>query len=295
MVPLQCPIRLKCELPVLGNELHQSVTRMAMPIDDREDTQRDHRFDRLQIEADPAHGGRPDMSTLSPAAAETIRLFIADCTVKGGASPADIADLYVRPEVLADARATLYLDRRFVYDEMPRDWRELQDQLSEVSLDLAVGAKGAELLARLGQFQSRGARSIFDDPDDLDSEESDRTSRFEHASPSLVDLDDQGRRAIERQIVADVMHYGLPAAFMMQLREDLFAAGDARSLQYLDLPFEAGTLPADWEELKNYASRVRSTLEARGHSPGELFSRLEASRPDLDLRAVLAMIEDGTA
>jgi hypothetical protein len=54
-------------------------------------------------------------------------------------------------------------------------------------------------------------------------------------------------------------------------------------------------LPADWEELKNYASRVKSTLEARGHSPGELFSRLEASRPDLDLRAVLAMIEDGTA
>jgi hypothetical protein len=265
---------------------------MAMPTDDRADTPRDQPVDTLRIGADPPHAGDPDLSTLSPPAAETIRLFIANSTAKGGASPADIADLYVTPDVVGDARATEYLDRRFIHNEMPHDWRALQDALSEVRLDLAVGTTGAELLARLGQTQSRAARSIFDDPDDLDSEEFDRTTRFEHAAPTLVDLDDWGRRAIERQIVADVMHYGLPPAVMMQLREDLLAAGDARSLQYLDLPFEAGTIPIDWEELRSYAIRVRSAIEMRGHSPGELFSRLLADRADLELRAILAQLED---
>src|SRR5690242_16898314 len=70
------------------------------------------------------------LEDLSPAAADRIRLFLAESTIHGGASPADVADLYTSQEVMADDMATAYLDRRFVRGEVPLDWRDLQDRLS---------------------------------------------------------------------------------------------------------------------------------------------------------------------
>src|SRR6266536_3346138 len=71
----------------------------------------------------------PGLEDLSPAAADRIRHFLAESTVRGGASPGDVANLYTSSEIMADDQATSYLDRRFVHGDVPRDWRDLQDQL----------------------------------------------------------------------------------------------------------------------------------------------------------------------
>ncbi len=237
------------------------------------------------------------IDSLSPAATETVRRFIAASTAKGGASPADVADLYTTPSVVGDHRATRYLDRRFVDGEMPADWRLLQDQLTEAQLDLAVGASGDELLAKLDQNVAarERRRSIFDDPDDLDEAEEDRNARLEHAAPTLDDLDVSSRVAVERQIIAEVLHYGIPPVEKMQLREELAATGDERSLQYLDLPFELAALPEDWEELRDHALRVRSVLESRGDDPSAALTRAVSARPDLAGRELLTLLEADTS
>src|ERR687885_622661 len=52
------------------------------------------------------------MDDLSSAATERIHRFMAESTVRGGASPADVADLYTSQEIVDDDHATAYLDRR---------------------------------------------------------------------------------------------------------------------------------------------------------------------------------------
>jgi hypothetical protein len=257
--------------------------------------------DSLELDDGPATEDRSDereigMGDLSGPATHRIRRFVADSTAKGGASPADVADLYTTPEIMADSRATAYLDRRYVHGEMPGDWRQLQDDLSEAQRTAPPGASGEALLARTqeGGPPARVERSIFDDPDDLDELDllDDRGSQILERDPSMDDLYDEGRRAIERHIVAEVMSYGMAPIRTMQLREQLHDAGDERSLQYLDLPFETGERPPDWDELRDRALRLRAHLESRGQDPANVFARTEAAHPELTARELLGLLEE---
>jgi hypothetical protein len=233
------------------------------------------------------------MSDLSDPAVERIRRFLAASTVKGGASPADVADLYTAPEIVADHGATKYLDRRFVQGEMPPDWRHLQDNLTAAHFEAPVGTTGADLLAQADARQTTAdrPRSIFDDPDDLEDDQPDTGARLVDRDPTLADLGEEGRRAVERHVVADVLNYGLPPIAEMHLRDTLDATGDERSIQYLDLPFEHGERPEDWDELRDRALRLRAALEARGRDAADLLAKTESSRPDLDARGLLTLLE----
>lgn len=236
------------------------------------------------------------LTDLSTAAADRIRIFLADSTIKGGASPSDVADLYTAPEIVADHDATTYLDGRYVHGDMPDDWRQLQDDLTAARYDAPPGLNGEALLGRLErQGGPKIPRSIFDDPEDLDEEGEEyeeRGARMLDRDPTLADLTPEGRLAIERHLVAEILGYGIAPVRTMQLREWLNAAGDERSLQYLELPFERGERPRDWDALRDRSLQVRSRIAARAQDPTELFARTESAHPHLDAIALLTLLEE---
>lgn len=241
----------------------------------------------------PGTAVRPGLDDLSPAAADRIRHFLADSTVRGGASPSDVADLYTSNEVMADDQATTYLDRRFVHGDVPGDWRDLQDQLSMAHFDgPATSADG--LLARVDRANERAqmSRSIFDDPDEDECEDEEREVRLEDRDPNLSDLADDGRRSIERHIISEILCYGIAPYKVMQLRDDLRGAGDERSLQYLDLPFELGDRPSDWVSLRDRALMTRARLESRGLDPSAAYNAVESAFPDASAAQILDLIEE---
>lgn len=234
------------------------------------------------------------LDDLSPEAADRIRRYMAESTIRGGASPADVADLYTSHEIVDDTEATAYLDRRFVHGEVLADWRAFQDQLSAALLDGKPGMSAdaiLELVARYGG-QDRPARSIFDDPEDDDLDDDDRTTRMDDRDPSLVDLTDASRHAIERHIISDVLCYGVAPYKVMQLRESLRIIDDERALQYLDLPFELGNRPSDWDGLRDRALMCRSYIEGRGIDPATSYQQLDAAHPTLEAVELLNLIEE---
>jgi hypothetical protein len=238
----------------------------------------------------PARG----LDDLSPAASDRIRQFMADATVRGGASPGDVADLYTSQEIVEDDDATAYLDRRFVHGDVPADWRSFQDELSAAYLDGLPGTTGAALLAQVREQIARiqSGRSIFDDPDDDELDEYPDISRIEGRDPHLTDLDAESRRAIERHIISDVLCYGVAPYKVMQLRERLRADGNERGLQYLDLPFELGDRPADWDGLRDRALMARARLESIGVDSSAVYERMDAAHPEADASELLRIIED---
>lgn len=257
---------------------------------------------------DAAEGGdtwpdseMPDGSTpqyglddLGSAAAARIRSFLAETTIRGGSSPSDVADLYTSQEIVDDGAATAYLDRRFVHGNPPADWRALQDMLSTLYYEGPPGQTAESLLERMRQGTARAAqaRSIFDDPDEDELDEEDRYTRLEDRDPNLVDLEADARHEIERYIISDVLCYGVAPYKVMQLREHLRAAGDQRALQYLDLPFELGDRPADWDGLRDRALMARASLEAVGADPSKAYQDADIVHPNLDATELLGAIEE---
>jgi hypothetical protein len=243
--------------------------------------------------------GLPDVPSvglgdLSPAAADRIHLFLAESTVRGGASPGDVADLYTSQEIMADDAATAYLDSRFVRGDVPRDWRELQDRLSLAHYDGPPAASAEALLTRVrgSDERAQSARSIFDDPEDDEFDDEDRSGRVEDRDPNLSDLYEDARQSIERMIVSEVLCYGVAPYKVMQLREDLRASGDERALQYLDLPFELGDRPGDWESLRDRALMTRGRLESLGADPSAAYAQADGQHPDVPAANLLDLIED---
>ncbi|MFN8522420.1 MAG: hypothetical protein U0821_04865 [Chloroflexota bacterium] len=232
------------------------------------------------------------LERLAPEAAQLIREFMAVSIVKGGASPADIVALYTEPAIVADGAATRYLDRRFVHGEMPDDWRELNDALGLAFMAAPPGVTAADLLVRVqrARDQAERPRSIFDDPEELDEADEDRLAALPAGLPALRDLSDDGRRAIERYILADVFCYGVTPYRSMQLREWLDSGGDQRAIQFLDIQHAIGELPPDWQTLRDRALQLRVRLEQRGTDPAAQFARLESSDSMLDAEALLRLL-----
>ncbi len=233
------------------------------------------------------------LDDLAPAAGDRIRLFMAESTVRGGASPADVADLYTSQEIVDDDESTAYLDRRFVHGEVLQDWRAFQDRLSSAYLDSLPGMSAESLLANVNLLAARqqSNRSIFDDPDEDELLEELLTMRVDGRDPLLSDLGDTSRRAIERYIISEVLCYGLAPYKVMELREGLRTDGDDRALQYLDLPFELGDRPADWDRLRDHALMVRARLERRGVDSGEAYGQLDVGNPNVDAAELLALLD----
>jgi hypothetical protein len=234
------------------------------------------------------------MDDLSSAAADRIHRFMADATVRGGASPSDVADLYTSQEIVDDDHATAYLDRRFVHGEVLADWRDFQDRLSSAYLDAQPGM-GAEMLlerVHIDEGRRQAPRSIFDDPDEDELVEEELTQRIEDRDPRLSDLGDDARRAIERHIISEVLCYGVAPYKVMQLRESLRADGDDRALQYLDLPFELGDRPADWDGLRDLALMVRARLEGLGVDPSNAYDQADATHPHVDAAELLHLLDE---
>jgi hypothetical protein len=235
------------------------------------------------------------MDDLSSAAADRIKRFMADSTVRGGASPADVADLYTAQEIVDDEHATAYLDRRFVHGEIPEDWRGFQDRLSSAYMDAQTGTSPETLLERVRRDEglARAPRSIFDDPDEdeLVLEEG-QTERMEHRDPLLADLTGEARRTIERHIISEVLCYGVAPYKVMQLRDGFYADGDERALQYLDLPFELGDRPADWDGLRNSALMVRARLERLGIDPSTAYTQADGLHPNVDAAELLSLLDE---
>jgi hypothetical protein len=233
------------------------------------------------------------LDDLAPAAADRIRQFMAESTVRGGASPADVADLYTSQEIVDDDEATAYLDRRFVHGEVLQDWRAFQDQLSSAYLDGPSGTSAETLLDHVSLLSARqdSARSIFDDPDEDELIDELRTMRIEDRDPLLSDLSDESRRAIERYIISDVLCYGLAPYKVMELREGLRTDGDERALQYLDLPFELGDRPDDWDQLRDRALMVRARLERRGVDSGDAYGQFDVGNPNTDAAEILSLLD----
>lgn len=234
----------------------------------------------------------PGLADLAPEAVARIRLFLAERAVKGGSSPADIAALYTSPAIVDDARATRYLDRQFVDLEILTDWRSLQDRVSAALARLPIGASSAEVLAGLDAedyFEQR-ERSIFDDPDEDEDGEDDLYQAIQDRDPGLADLASASRRAVERIIVHEALANGLPPARFMELRDSFDAMGDMRALQYMDLPYDRGERPADWDELRDQAQRVRQRSDSRDLDPLSVYIDLESQFPDLAAAAVLRLV-----
>lgn len=230
------------------------------------------------------------LDDLAPEAVERVRLFLAERAIKGGSSPADIADLYTSPEIVGDAVATRYLDRQFVHREVPDDWRSLQDRIAGALSRLPPGASAAEVLAGLdaADFFAQRQRSIFDDPEE---DEDDLVARLTDRDPCLEDLTREARGAVGRLIVQEGLANGIAPIRYMELRDALDASGDERGIQYLDLPFERGERPADWDALREQAAHVRQRMDGRGQDALELWLELEGQFPELDIPRLLRLME----
>ena len=255
------------------------------------------RTEHDRVEGAPREYGVARLGDLSVAAAARIRRFMANGVIKGGSTPADVADLYLAQEVVADVLATEYLDRRFVHGEMPSDWRSLLDALAEAHFGSPPTITAEKLLALLDRVGSteRKPRSIFDDPEDLDEyedDDDDRSIRLEERDPTLADLTDEGRLSIERMVIADILCYGIAPYRVMELRDRLRAAGDERSLQYLDLPFELGDRPPDWGRLRDEALMLRAHFERRGADSAEAYGRADGLHPEMSAHDLMALIEE---
>jgi hypothetical protein len=235
----------------------------------------------------------PTLDGLSPPAADRIRLFMAETTVRGGASPADVADLYTSQEIVDDDSATAYLDRRFVHGEIVRDWRDFLDRLASVLQVSPVGTTADALLINVNLLDARqqSARSIFDDPDEDELLDELRSERLYDRDPLLADLNDESRHTIERHILEEVLCYGVAPFRVMEMREGFHADGDDRALQYLDLPYELGDRPPDWDQLRDRALMVRARLELRGADPSVAFNQAEASTPNASAAEMLAFMD----
>jgi hypothetical protein len=106
----------------------------------------------------------------------------------------------------------------------------------------------------------------------------------------LIDLSSASRRVIERLIVHEALANGLPPIRFMELRDSFDAIGDERALQYLDLPYDRGERPADWDELRDTSLRIRQRSDSRDFEPIEVLLELEVQFPDMDQAGLLRLL-----
>jgi hypothetical protein len=260
-------------------------------------------------------GPPPTLEDLSPEASGRIVRYIVTSTLERGVAPTAVVALYA--DLAGDDLAVRYADRRFMLREVPPDWREvenrvvdLEDSARERGLDLPAawrratgvamhGQDALEQLARLAGVRNPAAqrqRSIFDDPEDLDSLEDDDErfdafhDRLDDREPDLFDLGDEAQRRIRRFAIEERLEHGLAPVELIDLYRTFDLAGDLRAQQYLDRVYVERTPPADWIDLQSEAGRIVDLAEARGRDAGRLFADLLRTSPGLDPVTALRLL-----
>lgn len=261
---------------------------------------------------------QPNLVDLSPEASGRIVRYIVTSTLERGVAPNAVVALYA--DLAGEQAAVRYADRRFMLREMPEDWRDvenrvvdLEESARERGLDLATawrrassvamhGQDALEQLARLagvslrsGSASERTARSIFDDPEDLDAldELEDPDSVFERLPdrlPDLFDLAVDAQSRIRRFAIEERLEHGLPPVELLDLYRGFEVGGDERSQQYLDRVYVEREPPADWLEIQAEAGRLVDMAEARGRDAGRLFADLLRTSPALEPMAAMRLL-----
>jgi hypothetical protein len=256
----------------------------------------------------------PALDDLTPESSGRIVRYIVTSTLEQGVAPTAVVALYA--DLAGDDIAVRYADRRFILREMPPDWRDIESRVMDLEesarergLDLAAawrratavavpGQDALEQLARLAGVTTASInrrRSIFDDPDDLDSldEEPTEDELFERLSdrlPELLDLASDAQQRIRRFAIEERLERGLPPVELIDLYRGFEIAGDGRAQQYLDRVYVEHEAPTDWLELQSEAGRLVDMAEARGKDGGRLFADLLRSSPGIEPVAALRLL-----
>lgn len=260
-------------------------------------------------------GPPPTLADLSTEASSRIVRYIVTVTLERGVAPTAVVALYA--DLAGDELAVRYADRRFMLREVPPDWREvenrvidLEDSARDRGLDLAAAWRRAtgvamhgqdplEQLARLAGVRNPAAqrqRSIFDDPEDLDTLEDDEErvdafhDRLTDREPDLFDLGDEAQRRIRRFAIEERLEHGLAPVELIDLYRAFDLAGDLRAQQYLDRVYVDRMPPSDWVDLQSEAGRIVDLAEARGRDAGRLFADLLKTSPGLDPLTALHLL-----
>jgi hypothetical protein len=265
-------------------------------------------------ETPPTAGPIPSLADLSPEASGRIVRYIVTSTLERGVAPTAVVALYA--DLAGDETAVRYADRRFMLREVPADWREienrvldLEDGARERGMDLAAawrratgvamqGEDALEQLARLAGMRSsasRGQRSIFDDPEDLDDLAdvdllAAQREVMRDRPPDLLDLSSEAQQRIRRFAIEERLERGLPAVELLDLYRGFEIDEDDRARQYLDLVFVEHEPPADWLDLQSEASRAMDLADSRGRDAGRLFSDIQRASPGIEPMVALRML-----
>jgi hypothetical protein len=229
-------------------------------------------------------------------------------------APNAVVALYA--DLAGDEQAVRYADQRFILREIPGDWRDVESRVLDLEesarqrgVDLAAawrratgvamaGQDALEQLARLAgvpKTPSGGARSIFDDPDDLDALEAGADEdtyyvRLLDREPDLVDLAAEAQQRIRRFAIEERLEHGLPAVELLDLYRGFELGGDDRARQYLDRVYVEHAPPADWLDLQAEAGRVMDMAEHRGRDAGHLFADLLRASPGIEPSVALNVL-----
>lgn len=257
---------------------------------------------------------QPSLDDLTPEASGRIMRYIVTSSLEHGVAPTAVVALYA--DLAGDELAVRYADRRFMLREVPADWREVENRVADLEqtarergLDLAAawrratgvamhGQDALEQLTRLAGVRSTSAqrqRSIFDDPEDLDTLDDEDALELLHdrladRDPDLVDLDSEAQQRIRRFAIEERLERGLPPVELLDLYRQLDLAGDLRAQQYLDRVYVDQAPPHDWLDLQGDARRLVDMAEARGRDAGHLFADLMRTSPSLDPVAALHIL-----
>jgi hypothetical protein len=260
---------------------------------------------------------QPNLVDLSPEAAGRIVRYIVTSTLEHGVAPNAVVALYA--DLAGEEAAVRYADRRFMLREMPDDWRDVENRVVDLEagardrgVDLAAawrratsvampGQDALEQLARLAGMPhrassgQRAARSIFDDPEDLDALEAEDDldsilERMNDRLPELVDLATDAQTRIRRFAIEERLEHGLPPVELIDLYRGFDIGGDHRAQQYLDRVYVEREPPPDWLDIQSEAGRLVDMAEARGRDAGRLFADLLRTSPALEPMAAMRLL-----
>jgi hypothetical protein len=261
-------------------------------------------------------GPAPTLEDLTPESSGRIVRYIVTSSLEHGVAPTAVVALYA--DLAGDDLAVRYADRRFMLREVPPDWRDVENRVADLEqsarergFDLAAawrratgvamhGLDAFEQLARLAGVTNSTAqrqRSIFDDPEDLDSYDDEVVldafhDRLTDRKPDLMDLAVDAQSRVRRFAIEERLEHGLPAVELLDLYRGFEIAGDERAQQYLDLVYVDREPPPDWVDLQSDAARLVHMAEARGRDAGRLFADLMRTSPGLEpVTAVRLLLE----